>query len=224
MVSGVLLAVLLIGFAPSFFLRGRVSVPFKLLSLPPYLAIHGAVLTTWFVLVFVQSCLVSAHRTDLHRRLGIAAIGVAILVIPISALVVVRAVPRLISVGIPRPALYGIILGDFVALSLFCVFVGAAVYTRRRRTDIHKRLMIASCFTIYGPVLSRIGSFYGLHASVPIATSVMFGCLAMYDVITLKRVHVATVVSAAAAIGVFAAAMEVLIRTGVADAVIDALR
>lgn len=52
----------------------------------------------------------------------------------------------------------------------------------------------------------------------------MFGCLTMYDVITLKRVHVATLLSAAAAIGVFAVAMKVVIRTGVADAVIDALR
>jgi hypothetical protein len=52
----------------------------------------------------------------------------------------------------------------------------------------------------------------------------MFGCLAMYDLITLKRVHVATVLSAAAGIGVFAAAMDVLIRTGIADAVIDALQ
>ena len=222
--SGLLLAGLIAGFAPTFFLRGYISLPFPLLSLPLYLITHGVVLTTWFALVLTQSILVAAHRTDLHRRLGIAGAVVAVMVVPTSVLVVVRAVPRFLAVSFPREGLYGIILGDFVALSLFCVFVGAALYTRRRRTDIHKRLMIASCFTIYGPVLSRLGTFYGLHSSVPVAVSAMFAALAVYDVLTLKRIHGATLLSAFGAIVVFSTVMDILIRTGVADAVIDGLR
>lgn len=222
-VSGVLLAGMVVAFAPTFFLRGRLPTPFPLPSMPAYLAIHGTVLTAWFSLVFVQTCLVAAHRTALHRRLGVVAVCVAGLLVQISAFVVVRAVPRLIALGAPRQALYGIILGDFLALSLFSVFVGTAVYLRRHRTDIHKRLMIAACFAIYGPVLSRLQSFYGLPVPFPVVVFVMLAGLAAYDLITLKRIHRATLL----AFGGFVflgAVGAVLIGTGVADALIEALR
>jgi hypothetical protein len=222
--SGLLLAGLVVGFAPSFFLRGYINTPFPLRSIPPYLIAHGTVLTIWFALVVAQSVLVAAHRIALHRRLGTAGIVVAVLVVPISVLVVVRSVPRFLVDGVPREALYGIILGDFLALGLFCVFVVLAVYMRRKRTDIHKRLMLASCFVIYGPVLSRLGTFYGLHASTPVVLLVLFAALAIYDVVMLKRVHRATLLSASAVFGVFAVGMIILVPTGIADIVIDRLR
>jgi hypothetical protein len=223
-VSGVLLAALVIGFAPSFFLRGRINTPLPLLSMPAYLVAHGVVLTTWFALVFAQTCLVGAGRTDLHRRLGIVGLGIAILVVPISALVVVRAVPRLLAVGVEREALFGIILGDFVSLALFGVLVGAAAYTRENRRDIHKRCMIASCFMIYGPVMSRLGNFYGLHAPWFTHLVVPLLGLGVYDAVTLGRIHRATVWSAIVAPVVFVVVSLILILSGAADAVIDALR
>ena len=99
-----LLAMLVVGFAPSFFLRGLLfKIPLlSLLPMRPYLVAHGIVLTTWYVLVLVQACLVAARRTDLHRRLGVIGVAVAVLLVPISALVVVRAVPRLLGVGVQR--------------------------------------------------------------------------------------------------------------------------
>ena len=89
-VSSLLFAGLLVGFAKTFFLRSQFNVP----PIPPYLYVHGSVLTTWFVLVLAQTCLVAAHRTDLHRRLGIVAVVVGVLIIPISAFVVVHAAQR----------------------------------------------------------------------------------------------------------------------------------
>src|SRR5262245_28105883 len=129
--SGVPLAMLVVGFAPSFFLRGRISMPSLLsrgaertslqlafailatagsISPLPYRAWHrpdGVVRTG-----VAQTCLVAAGRTDLHRRLGIAGLGVAILIVPISALVVVRAVPRLLPILGPQ-AVSSVISGDF---------------------------------------------------------------------------------------------------------------
>jgi hypothetical protein len=52
----------------------------------------------------------------------------------------------------------------------------------------------------------------------------MFAALGVYDVLTLKRIHGATLLSAFGAIVVFSTVMDILIRTGVADAVIDGLR
>src|ERR1700686_4322336 len=80
-VASLLLAGLLVGFAKTFFLRSQFNVP----PIPPYLYVHGFVLTTWFVLVLAQTCLGAAHRTDLHRRIGIVAVVVGVLIIPISA-------------------------------------------------------------------------------------------------------------------------------------------
>jgi len=51
-VSAGLLAALLVGFAPTLFLRSLFDVP----PIPAYLYVHGIVLTTWFVLVFAQTC------------------------------------------------------------------------------------------------------------------------------------------------------------------------
>jgi hypothetical protein len=194
------------------------------LTIPPYLIVHGIVLTTWYALVFAQTCLVAAGRTDLHRRLGIAGLGVAILIVPISALVVVRAVPRLLSVGPGRRALAGLISGDFAALALFWVLVGAAVYTRHHRKDIHKRCMIASCFALYGPVMSRFEIFYGLHPRFFTLPAVLLLGLGVYDVVTLRRIHRATLWSAVVAPVVWFSVTGILTFSGAADAVIDAFR
>ena len=83
--------------------------------------------------------------------------------------------------------------------------------------------MIAACFAIYGPVLSRLQSFYGLPVPFPVAVFVMLAGLAAYDLITLKRIHRATVVAFGSVV-LIGAVGAVLIGTGVADALIDALR
>jgi hypothetical protein len=116
--------------------------------MPLYIVVHGVVLTTWYGLVLAPTCLVAARRTDLHRRLGIITVGVALLVVPVSALVVIRAVPRLVAAGMERSFIRALVVGDLSSLVFFSIFVGTAIYFRRR-PDIHKRLMIVACFVIF---------------------------------------------------------------------------
>src|SRR5215475_6479126 len=94
-VSGLLLLVLVVGFAKTFFLRAFFNVP----PIPAYLYVHGVVLTAWYALVFAQTLLVRTHRVDLHRRLGVASVTVAAMLVPISAYVVTGFVPRRIRQG-----------------------------------------------------------------------------------------------------------------------------
>ncbi len=54
------------GFARTYYLKTFFATP----ALPTLLHLHGAILTLWFVLFFVQVRLVAAHRVDLHRLLG----------------------------------------------------------------------------------------------------------------------------------------------------------
>ena len=240
--SGVLLAVLVVGFAPSFFLRGHITItpPSRLAALaqrlasgdlPLYLIAHGVALTAWYVLVFAQTCLVAAGRTDLHRRLGIAGIGVAILIVPISALVIARGVPRLLPIEAAmrtpvaaRQAMSGLIASDVAALVVFCVLVGVALRTRHHRRDIHKRCMIASCFAIYGPALSRFEIFYGLRPPFFTLPAVLLLGLAVYDIATLRRIHGSTFWTAVVAPVVWFCFMETLIFSGAAGAVVDTFR
>jgi len=73
--AAVLLAIVLIGFSPTFYLRAWLAtedLPQGLQALPVYLNVHGAIVTAWFLLFFTQTVLVASQRVDIHRRLGIA--------------------------------------------------------------------------------------------------------------------------------------------------------
>ena len=84
--------------------------------------------------------------------------------------------------------------------------------------------MIVSCFVIFGPVLSRLESFYGLSFPFPIAIFVILaGLAAFYDLSTVRRIHLATVLAFGGVVFVGAVGAG-LIATGAADALIDALR
>jgi hypothetical protein len=212
-VSSLLLAGVLIGFAKTFFLRSHFNVP----PIPPYLYLHGAVLTTWFVLVVAQTCLVAAHRTRLHRRLGI----VAVLILPISAFVVVHLVQR--THGAIPPHLRLEVVGNFLSLFCFAGFVAAGVYSRRR-PDVHKRFMVAACFTIYGPVFARFQSVYGLPVPTPAVIPLGLVVLGAYDLVVARRLHRATGWVALLWVGGLLPLLGALIVSGAADKIIDALR
>jgi len=215
-ISGLLLAGLLVGFAKTFFLRSQFDVP----PMPPYLYVHGIVLTTWFVLVLVQTCLVAAGRTALHRSLGFVAIVVGFLIVPISAFVVVNAARRTHGAITPRLRLE--VVGDLLSLVWFAGFV-AAGFVFRRRPQVHKRLMIASCFTIYGPVFVRFNAVYGLPIPAPVVAPLALVTLGAYDLIVTRRLHRSTVWIALASGGVLLV-LGVLMASGGADSIIHALR
>src|SRR3569832_689423 len=76
---GVLLLIVLLGFAPSFYLRATFP---HVHQLPVLLHIHGAILTGWFVLTVVQGWLIRSQRFQLHRQLGcFAAVYAAVVII-----------------------------------------------------------------------------------------------------------------------------------------------
>jgi hypothetical protein len=143
--------IVFIGFARTYFLKGLFNTP----RLPLLLHLHGAVLTLWFVVFFVQTQLVSMRRVDLHRRLGIFAAALAILVIIVGGVVAVHASRRgyLANPNSMRDIRGLAILCGF--LSDFSLFVGLALYFRRR-ADFHKRLMLLGTCSILAPAISRV--------------------------------------------------------------------
>jgi hypothetical protein len=190
------------GFARTYYLRSY----FGLSALTPLLHLHGIVFTTWILLLLAQTTLVAANRTRVHRRLGVAGGAVAALVVILGTITaVVRA--RLAEVppdGPPPLAFLTIPLGDMVA---FATLVSAAFYFRRR-TDVHKRLMLLATIAILPaatarwpvPFIQQVGplAFFGL-------ADLFILPLLAYDLLARGRFHKATVLG-----GLFLAASHPL--------------
>ena len=135
------------GFARTYYLKELFSTR----SLPPLLHVHGFVMTLWFVLFLVQVRLVAAHRTDLHRRLGILGAFLALLVVVVGTTTII-ARDRLHF----RPGQSGAgIAFQFSIFLVFAVLIAGALLLRRR-SDFHKRLMLLACVSILMPAIVRI--------------------------------------------------------------------
>ena len=166
---------------------------------------HGAILTTWFALFFVQTSLVAAGRTDIHRRLGMVVSLFAIVVIAGSLLATLGQFLRVrarfptgpfdVLVSAVSPTVWT----NFASLVAFVTFVAAAILLHRR-PDAHKRLMFLASFSILSPALSRISGWavfggvenprFGLVVLLLVLTA-----LVVNDVVSLRRVHPATLIA-----------------------------
>lgn len=150
-------AIVFAGFARTYYLRALFGTP----SLPWLLHLHGALMTSWFVLFFVQTRLIAAHRITWHKRLGIFGGILAMLMVIVGATVAVRGAARDVRAsrtgGTPTPGPPTLQFMGFIlyVLLVFALLVGAALLLRRRR-EWHKRLMLLSCLSMVGPGLSRI--------------------------------------------------------------------
>src|SRR5260370_940537 len=92
-----MLATVFAGFARTYYLAGVFHAP-----LPNRIIhVHGAVFTCWILLLVTQVSLVSAGRVDIHRRLGIAGVVLACLMVIVGVL----AANDLLMRG--RPARFG---------------------------------------------------------------------------------------------------------------------
>ena len=180
-------AIIFAGFARTFFLRFLFASP----TMPVYLYVHGLLFSGWFAIFFIQSRLIAAHRVDLHRRLGMIGAGLAGLAVCVAILVAIRAGKRVyetqsrpFSAEAPPLAL------DFGACLAFMVFIGIGLYFRRR-SDVHKRLMLLGSSAILLPALGRIPGLFavrGLWGLVGFAEFVPL-IFIVYDTVHWKRLH-----------------------------------
>ena len=199
--AGALLLVVLIGFGPTLYLRAFFDVP----DMPTYVLAHGAILTAWFVWFFIQTSLVATHRTHLHRRLGIIGVGIGVTVIVAGGMVSLGLVPRLSALGRDIEANLaqhaGVLWGNLGLLIPFGVFLSLAI-ANRRKSEIHKRLMLLSSISIVGPALARLGRIPMLRVSDSFAVNegvFAFGGLLVllltfvaHDAVVNKRFHFVT--------------------------------
>jgi hypothetical protein len=176
--------IVFVGFAPTFYLR-PVFTPEPL---PPVFAIHGAVFTAWVLLFVVQTALVSARRTPIHRKLGVVGGLLAALMLVVGYQAAITAARRgFATPGLPPPLVFLAI--PFFDLIVFAVLVGTGLYFRRTPAA-HKRLMLLSTIAILTAAIARLPYvlplgplvFFGL-TDIPVVVGML------YDRVTRGRVH-----------------------------------
>jgi hypothetical protein len=180
-----ILVTVFIGFAPSFYLRR--GPPLR-----PLLLVHGLVFSSWILLFIVQTGLVAAGRTDVHRRLGVVGALVAIAMFCLGTLTALRSVA-----GATGPALQPSM--TFLATPLFDmvvfpILVGTAL-GQRRVPQTHKRLMLIAMIAILSPATGRIHWPAALMGPVSdfVIPDLFLLPLIAWDLITRRRLHPATI-------------------------------
>jgi len=191
--AGILLLTVLVGFSTKFFLRPLFDVP----PIPSrYLYLHGVIMTGWYLLFLVQTSLVLTGRTPLHRKLGVfgAFLGAAVF---FSAIVVILNAfawggDRGIDFVLVSPLVW---LNIGITTAFGSLFFAAIV--NRKRTEVHKRLMLLASISMIGPATSRIGLWPIFEMPIVFSiggTLIFLAAIAFHELLVSRRVNVVTVV------------------------------
>lgn len=144
--SGVAIA----GFARTFYPGFLFHAPI----LPPLVQFHDAVMTLWCIGLIVQTWLIEARRVRLHQRLGVFMAVLAAIVVVLGETLTVNALAR--EGRLHQIGKFHYLLGiNSVNLLLFAGFVVLGILLRRR-SDVHKRLMLLAAVTLLAPAVARI--------------------------------------------------------------------
>lgn len=172
------------GFARTFYLNQVFGTP------PPsaLLILHGMLMTAWFVMFIVQTRLVAAGRIDLHRRLGVAGALLALAVLIVGPVVAITAAKLGHSPGPPPLVFLVVPLGDML---VFALLVGFALLFRRR-SDVHKRLMLLSFVGLLTAAIARLPveawRQAGIVAYFSTTILLVLACVA-YDTVKHRKLH-----------------------------------
>ena len=187
--------VIVAGFSRTYYLRFLSDLP----PMTVLVHLHGLVFTAWLALFIAQTRLIAAHRVDLHMKLGIAGVvlAVVITVVGLWTLVLQAGIPRVRATGLTNTqhTLVGI-----TSIGMFAVFIALGVATRRR-SAVHKRYMVLAMIAILSPATARlmaaVGLFQYVNVFVPaMAAAFVIACL-VYDWRTSRVIHPVYVIGGA---------------------------
>lgn len=149
-----LVVLVLLGFAPSFYLRDIVPSPRPNPTLPPAVLLHGGVFTLWMLAVVAQTQLVAAGRRDIHMKLGAATVLLAIALVPIMYLTAVWQVARANQPPFTDPLTWTIV--PLAVIIPFAILIWQG-WAHRRNAQWHKRAMLgAAILVVAGPSIGRL--------------------------------------------------------------------
>ncbi|MEM6800146.1 MAG: hypothetical protein AAF696_02015 [Bacteroidota bacterium] len=235
-IHSIFLAVVLIGFSSSFYLR-----PFSdQAELPLYLRIHGLACTSWFIGILLQSYLIRSKQLDWHKKLGPIFTGL-VPVIVLSGFWLTYYRIEKYYLGSSEFALQNpdrpefesmLIWGDVLILLLFLgvVYMG---YKQRYQLNFHKRYMLFASILIVPQAFIRLGKIpFLMLGNNPAASGSIYAVLGPvlvllsllgYDKSRLGRIHKATKISWLLYLSLLISTVLIM-RTGIGEAILEAIK
>ncbi len=188
--AGVILLLVVVGFARTYFLAGvvRAHLPARIIH------IHGAAFSAWILLLIAQTSLITARRVDIHRKLGLAGFALASLMIILGFLAATNSLSRnFVPPGAPfdPKTFYAIPLGDMFIFAVLIFFA----YRARTNPAAHKRLIILATAAMMDAPTGR-PPFTAITGH-PFMDSIFVWALILllvgYDLWSTHKVHRATI-------------------------------
>lgn len=198
-----MIALVLLGFAPSFYLRGLVTSPRPNPALGPAVILHGLLFTWWMAIFWAQTALVVAGRRDLHVRLGASGMILAVLLVPLMYLVAVGQVAHASQPPFATPLGWTAVPLFLIVAYVPLVWLG---WAHRRDAAAHKRLMLGATLLMMDPAIGRLPIVPPVLAGFAVLNLLAWSCflpLLLWDRHRLGRIHWASALGA----GLFAAVL-----------------
>ena len=184
----VMIVVAVAGFAPSIIDLSR-----RLAPLTRLVAVHGILVFCWLLLFVFQTVLIGSRPATFHRRMGVVAVVLLTLLVPLSYVVTVQMVHRGFDLsgdqGGKTDPLFGSIF-NFVTLIEFLMLAGIALAYRRRK-EIHKRFMLFANISLMGAPIAHFLGYFGLLSAFTVlgALALFFVSAVAGDYFRAGRVH-----------------------------------
>jgi hypothetical protein len=172
-----------VGFAPTYFLKTYFNAP----PLNTLVHAHGAAFTAWLLLFFSQTALIAARRTDIHRKLGVVGVALAVVLLCLGIATTIGAIRAgRTPPGIDPRSFLVLPFGDMVT---FALFVGIGI-GYRKQPETHKRLMLLATIAMLDAAIARLPGIFALGPIAFFAIQDLFVLAgAVYDFASRRRVH-----------------------------------
>lgn len=183
------LIIAVVGFAPSY--RDMYAGVFPIHWL---VHVHGALMTSWLLIFITQTLLSATGRLKFHRKLGLFAVVLGVLIWISMWIVSARAL-----IGYNPPVdnfLFDVLLVQFYGIALFGLFFTWGILVRKNAAA-HKRLLFLATLVLIQAGIDRIHWLPDLHlvlSSNFIYLDALLFTLFIYDWVTLRRIHKITLI------------------------------
>ena len=162
---------------------------------PPILLLHIATFVGWMVLLTAQVMLIRFRRLHIHRRLGLALLALA----PVMVVTGIGAEVFSQRFYSPRfPENLRFFAFPLAEMAMFA-FLAAAAYRARRDSPSHKRLILLATATILVAATNRwagealyalVGDgFWGMFILTYAGPNVLIAAALLYDLAVFRRIH-----------------------------------
>jgi hypothetical protein len=204
------------GFIPQIIKHVKTHAP----AYPSIVHVHAFAFVGWLTLFTAQVLLIRSGRRDLHRKLGVAGVVLAALMLvigPMTAVVVDR-----LQLTLPHPDPGFLVVQMVDILSFAGLVVPAFIW--RKDPSVHKRLILLATLYITDAGFSRWqgdamqawfgDGFWGNAAQLYFGSDLLILGVGLYDWVTRKRIHMTYIAGVAWIVAMQSTALSVYTSPG----------